>query len=83
MTSNRYDSLKKLLLTFNNHIFYILTDVIAHIYNYPEEQAQIALYINVVKQASTMFTIELAFTKSLIKTIKKKGLKVWIDHMEQ
>lgn len=61
----------------------MLPDVIAHICDYSEEQARIALYINVVKQASTIFAIELAFAKHLIKIIKKKSLKVWIDHMEQ
>lgn len=51
LMSSGSDSLKKLLLTFNGRTFYILSDVIAHICDYPQEEKRVALYVNVVKQA--------------------------------
>ena len=71
LTSSGYDSSKKLSLTFNGHTFYMLSDVIAHIRDYPEGEARIALYVDVVKQASTIFDIGSAFAEGLIKAIKK------------
>ena len=68
---SRYVSSKKLLLTFNGHIFYMLSDIIAHICDYPVKQARILLYVNMVKQDSIIFDIVLAFSKGLIKTTKK------------
>lgn len=68
---NRYDFLKKLLLTFNSHTFHMLSNVINHICNYPEEETRIALYVNVVKQTLTIFDLRLVFADYLIKTLKK------------
>lgn len=53
----------------------MLSDVIAHICNYPEGEKRIALYINIVKQVKKIFDLELAFIESLIKAIKKN--KSW------
>lgn len=63
--------LQKLLLTFNSYIFYILFNVIIHICDYPEKQVSIALYVNMVKQASIIVVIGSKFVKDLIKAIKK------------
>ena len=71
MLSSGYDSSKKLSLTFNDYTFYILSNIIAHIYDYLKGQNHITLYVDVVKQASTIFGIELVFLKGLIKAIKK------------
>lgn len=49
--SSGYDSLKKLSLTFNGYTFYMMSDIITHIYDYSDEQACIALYVNMVKNA--------------------------------
>lgn len=62
---------------FYNHTFYILSNVITHIRNYPWREVFIALYINVVKQTSIIFDLESAFAKSLIKAIKKN--KSWAN----
>lgn len=43
LTPNRYNSLKNLLLTFNGHTFYMLSNVITHICDYPEGEARVAL----------------------------------------
>ena len=47
--SSRYDSSKKLLLTFNSDTFYMISDVITYIHDYFERQARIALYVDMVK----------------------------------
>lgn len=60
-----------MLLIFNSHIFYTLFHIIAHIGNYSKKQACIVLFVNVVKKASIIFDIRLAFTEGLIKAIKK------------
>lgn len=75
--SNRYNSLKKPLLMFHNHTFYMLSNVIAHIRNYPWREVFFALYINVVKETSIIFDLGLAFAKDLIKAIKKD--KSWAN----
>lgn len=49
--SSRYNSLKKLLLTFNGHTFHMLSNVIAYICDFPKRLACIALYIDIVKSA--------------------------------
>lgn len=67
--SNKYDSLKKLSLTFNGCTFYILLNIITHICNYFKRKACIALYVDI--QALIIFDLKLIFVKSLIKTIKK------------
>lgn len=71
LMSSGFDSSKKLSLTFNDRIFYILSDIIAHIYNYLEDEERVALYVDVVKQVEKIFDIRLTFMEGLIKTIKK------------
>lgn len=72
LMSSRSDSLKKLLLTFNGGTFYILSDLIAHICDYPKEEKRVALYVNVVKQASKFFDLGSAFAEGLIKAIQER-----------
>lgn len=56
---------------FNSQTFYILSNIIIYIYNYPEDKKRIALYVDVVKQVEKIFDLRLAFAKGLIKAIKK------------
>ena len=67
------------MLTFNSHIFYILSNVITHNCDYPEEKTCIALYVDMVKQGSTIFDIKSVFAKRLIKTIKKDKSLVYAE----
>lgn len=69
--SSGSDFSKRLSLTFNGRIFYMLSNVIAHICNYPEGQKRVALYVDVVKQVEKIFDLGLAFAEGLIKAIKK------------
>lgn len=64
-------SKKKLSLTFNGCTLYMLSDVVAHICDYPYGEKRVALYLDVVKQASKFFNLGLAFAAGLIKAIKK------------
>ena len=70
------DSLKMLLLMFNGRTFYILSDVIAYICDYPEDEEHVALYVDVVKQVKKIFDLGSAFAEGLIKAIKKD--KSWV-----
>ena len=65
------DPSKTLSLTFNGRTFYMLSDVIAHICDYPEGEERVALYVDVVKQVEKIFDLGSAFAEGLIKAIKK------------
>ena len=71
LMSNRSDSLKTLSLTFNNRTFYLLSDIIAHICDYPKGEERVALYVDVVKQVEKIFNFRSAFVKGLIKAFRK------------
>lgn len=69
LISSRYNFLKKLSLIFNNHVFYKLSNIITHIWDYSKKKAYIVLDINVTKQTLTIFDLELVFMEGLIKVI--------------
>ena len=71
LMSSGSDSLKTLLLMFNGYIFYLLSNGIAQICDYPEGKERIALYIDVIKQVEKIFDLRSAFVEGLIKAIKK------------
>lgn len=54
----------------NSCTFYILSDIITHICDYFEEEANINLHINMVKQTLTILNLGPVFANSLIKAIK-------------
>lgn len=60
-----------LLLLLNRQIFYTLSNVFEHICDYLKGEKRILLYINIIKQASNIFHLGLAFATGLIKTVKK------------
>lgn len=69
--SSGSDSSKTLSLTFNGRTFYMLSDVIAYICDFPKGKECVALYVDVVKQVEKIFDLELVFVEGLIKAIKK------------
>ncbi len=60
-----------LFLFFNGHTFYRLSDILAHINDYPIGLQQVELYCNVVEQTAAIFDIGLVFVAGLITTFKK------------
>lgn len=49
----------------------MLSDILAHIRDYPEGEDRVALYLDVVKQVSNIFDLGSAFASGLIKVVKK------------
>lgn len=60
-----------LSLSFNRRQFYSLSDVLAHLSDYPEGEDHVAVYIDVVKQASNISDLGAAFALGLMNAIKK------------
>lgn len=60
-----------LSLSFNGRQFYCLSDVFAHICNYPKKQDCVHLYIDVICQISQIFDMDTAFASGFINAIKK------------
>ena len=68
-------SSRLLSLFFNGHIFYRLSDILAHIKNYSIGLQQVELYCNVIEKTIAIFDIRLAFVAGLIRGVKKN--KSW------
>ena len=87
LISNGSDCLKTLLVSFNGRIFYLLSEVIVYICDYPEDEECVTLYVDVVKKVKKIFDLGLAFVEGLIKAIKKNkswALAEWsINELEQ
>lgn len=47
------------------------SDVLKHIYDYPEGKERICLYMDIMKQALNIFDLGLVFAAGLIKVLKK------------
>lgn len=60
-----------LLLVFNGQIFYILSNILKHICDYPEDEKRMYLYLDIVKQVSNIFDLGSVFVTDLIKVVKK------------
>lgn len=58
-------------MLFNRRQFSTLSDVLAHISDYPEGKDCVTVYINVVKQASNIFNVGTVFVLGLMHAIKK------------
>lgn len=74
---------KILLLLFNGQIFYTLSNVLKYICDYLKSEERVYLYLDIVKQASNIFDLGLAFVAGLIKAVKKdKSLAIekWLKH---
>lgn len=65
------DARKLLSLSFNNYTFYKLSDIIAHIHDYPVGLQRTKLYCDVVEQAVGLFDIGSVFAAGLIKAVKR------------
>ncbi len=65
------ESPRLLSLSFNSHIFYRLSDLFAHINNYPVGLQRVELYCNVVEQTAAIFDIGSVFAAGLITAVKK------------
>lgn len=63
------------MLTFNIQNFYILSNVLNYVWDFPVGQGHINIYLNMVKQVGTIFKLRLVFASSLAKVIKKN--KSW------
>lgn len=57
--------------SFNGRQFYSLSGVLAHISDYPEGEDRMAVYIDVVRQASKISDLGAAFAFGLMNAIKK------------
>lgn len=72
---------------FTGQTFYILSDIIIYICDYPKGEKYVALYVDIVKQVEKIFDLRSAFAKGLIKAIKKDkswALAKWsINKMKQ
>ena len=64
-------SSNQLLLHFNGYTFNTLSGVLDHIWDFPEGVERVPLYLEIVRQASTIFGLSSAFSKGLIKAMKK------------
>ncbi len=65
-----------LSLSFNGHTFYRLSDILAHINDYPIGLQRVELYCDVVEQTAAIFDIGSVFAAGLITAVKKD--KSWI-----
>lgn len=76
-----------LSLSFNGRQFYSLSDVLAHISDYPEGEDRVAVYIDVVRQASNIFDLGASFALGLMNAIKKDksfAMALWTKkHVKQ
>lgn len=64
-------SLHILTMLFNKRQFFILSDVLAHIFDYPKGKDHVAVYINDVRQVSDIFDLGAVFAFGLMHAIKK------------
>ncbi len=60
-----------LAFTFHGRIFYILSEVLAYVKDFPVGQDCVYVYENVVKQVGTIFELGFAFVSGLVRAIKK------------
>lgn len=58
-------------MLFNRRQFCTLSDMLIYISDYLEEENYVAVYIDVVRQASNIFDLGVVFVLSLIYAIKK------------
>ncbi len=69
--STSHTSPNLLALTFYGRLFYILSEVLAYVQDFPMGQNRIYVYEDVVKQVGTIFELRSAFTSGLVRVIKK------------
>lgn len=60
-----------LLLHFNGRAFSTLSAVFDHICEFPEGEARVPLYLEIVQQASNLFQLSSAFSQGLVTAIKQ------------
>lgn len=59
------------MLNFNGRAFSTLSAVLDHICDFPEGEARVPLYLEIVQQASNLFYLSSAFSQGLVTAIKK------------
>ncbi len=59
------------MFTFHGCFFYILSDILAYVQDFPVGQDCVYVYENVVKQVGAIFGLGSVFASGLVRAIRK------------